>query len=157
MTPELIAEAQRMAREWKPDAPHREVRGEVREMNEQYKIGESKFFLARMKEAASTPVAFQYYLSAFLSAAQSVIQYAREESSSKGRKQWYDEAVAGNKVLSDRSQTVLRHRFVDSPGSEDQIGSSQRYSKDLIGSSQQYIEELEKFVQKGMEEGILSG
>jgi len=115
-------------------------------MNERYKIGEAKFFLARMKESVSDRVAFRYYLSAFLSAARSVTQYAREESRSKGRQQWYEETVAGNDVLNYRSQTTVRSRFADGPGSED-----------LIGSSHRYIEELEKFVQKGMEEGILSG
>ena len=117
-----------------------------REMNERYKIGEAKFFLARMEESVSDRVAFRYYLSAFLSAARSVTQYAQEESRSKGRQEWYDETVAGNDVLSYRSQTTVRSRFADGPGSED-----------LIGSSHRYIEELEKFVQRGMEEGILSG
>ena len=137
-------------------------------MNERYKIGEAKFFLARMKESAHAPVAFQYYLSAFLSAAQSVIQYAREESSSKGGKQWYEKTVAGNNVLSYRSQTAVRSRFTDAPGSEDhigspkrnsedQVGSPKRYTEDMIGSSQRYIDELEKFVQRGIKEGILSG
>ena len=67
------------------------------------------------------------------------------------------ETIAGNDVLSYSSQTAIRHRFADWPGTEDRIGSSQRHSEDLIDLSQQYIEELEKFVQRGMEEGILSG
>ena len=126
-------------------------------MNELYKIGEAKFFLARMEESISDRVAFRYYLSAFLSAARSVTRYAREESRSKGRQQWYDETVAGYDVLSHSSQTTVRHRFGDWPGSEDRNGSSQRHSEELIGLSQRYIEELEEFVQKGMEEKILSG
>jgi predicted lactoylglutathione lyase len=71
--------------------------------------------------------------------------------------QWYEKTIAGNVVLSYTSQAALRHRFSDWPGAEDQIGSSQRHSEDLISLSRRYIEELEKFVQKGMEEGILSG
>jgi len=126
-------------------------------MNERYKIGEAKFFLARMEESISDRDAFQFYLSAFLSAARSVIQYAREESRSKGRQQWYEENVVGNHILSYSSQTAVRNRFADWLGSEDRIGSSQRHSKDLIVLSQRYVEELEKFVQRGMEEGILSG
>jgi hypothetical protein len=126
-------------------------------MNEQYKIGEAKFFLARMKESVRDREAFPFYMSAFLTAARSVTQYAREESRSKGRQQWYDEAIAGNDLLSHSSQTTVRHRFADWAGSEDPIGSSQRYSEELIGLSQRTIEELEKFVQRGMEEGILSG
>ena len=126
-------------------------------MNEQYKIGEAKFFLAKMSESVHDREAFRYYLSAFLNAARSVTKYAREESKTKGRQEWYDETIAGNVVLSYASQTAVRHRFADWPGPKDPIGSSQRYSEDLIGLSQRYIEELEKFVRRGMEEGILSG
>jgi len=41
-------------------------------MNERYKIGETKFFLARMEESLHDPETFRYYLSAFLTAARSV-------------------------------------------------------------------------------------
>lgn len=126
-------------------------------MNERYKIGEAKFFLARMEESLLDRETFRYYLSAFLAAAQSVTQYALEESKSKGGQQWYDKTIAGNVVLSYTSQTAFRHRFADWPGAEDQIGSAQRHAEDLIGLSRRYIEELEKFVQRGMEEEILSG
>jgi len=127
------------------------------EMNERYKIGEAKFFLARMEESLGNREAYRYYLSAFLAAAQSVTQYAREEAKSRGGEQWYDKTIAGNVVLSYTSQTVFRHRFADWPGAEDRSDSSQRHSEDLIGISQRYIEELEKFVQEGIEEGIFSG
>ena len=127
------------------------------ELNERYKIGEAKFFLARMEESYQNREAFRYYLSAFLTAARSVLQYAREESSSKGRQQWYKETIAGNDVLSHSSQTTVRNRFADWPETEDRIGSSERYSKDLISLSHRYIEELEKFVQSGIEDRILSG
>ena len=126
-------------------------------MNERYKIGEAKFFLTRMEESVGNREAFRYFLSAFLAAARSVIQSAREESKSKGGEQWYDKTIAGNVVLSYTNQTAFRHRFADWPGAEDKIGSSQRYSEDLIRLSHHYIEELEKFVQRGIEEGILSG
>lgn len=126
-------------------------------MNERYKIGEAKFFLARMKESAHDREAFPYYMSAFLTAARSVTQYAREESRSKGRQQWYDEVIAGNDLLSHSSQTTVRHRFADWAGPEDPIAPSHRYSEELVGLSERTIEELEKFVLRGMEEGILSG
>jgi hypothetical protein len=45
-----------------------------------------------------------------------------------------------------RNGDTVLYRFADWPGPED-----------LIGLSHRYIEEFEKFVQKGMEEGILSG
>jgi hypothetical protein len=126
-------------------------------MNERYKIGEAKFFLVRMEESLHDREAFRYYLSAFRTAARSVTQYAREESRSKDREQWFDETIAGNDLLSYSTQTTIRHRFADWPGTDDRIGSSQRHSKDLIILSLRYIEELEKFVQRGIEEGILSG
>lgn len=49
-------------------------------MNERYKIGEAKYFLARMEESIRDRMAFRYNLSAFLSAARSVTQYAYEEA-----------------------------------------------------------------------------
>ena len=127
------------------------------EMNERYKIGEAKFFLARMEESLHDRQAFLYYLSAFRSAARSVTQYALEESRSKGMQLWYSKTIAGYDLLSYGSQTKVRHRFADWPGSEDRIGSSRRHSKDLISLSHRYIEELEKFVQRGIEAGFLSG
>ena len=43
---------------------------------------------------------FRYYLSAFRTAVRSVTQYAREESRSKNREQWYEETIDGNDLLS---------------------------------------------------------
>jgi hypothetical protein len=71
-----------------------------REMHEQYKIGEAKFYLAKMEASIGDRAAFRYYLSAFLSAARSVIQYAWKGSEDRGRLDWYDATVAGNEVLS---------------------------------------------------------
>jgi len=127
------------------------------EMNERHKIGEAKYFLARMEESLHDREAFLYNLSAFGTAARSVTQCAYEESRSKQRQLWYYKTIAGYDLLSYITQTKIRHRFADFPVSEDRIGSPQRHSKDLISLSHRYIEELEKFVQRGMEEGILSG
>ena len=126
-------------------------------MNERYKIGEAKYFLARMEESLHDREAFLYNLSAFGTAARSVTQYAKEESQKKGRQLWYYKTIAGYDLLSYSTQTKVRHRFADFPGYEDRIGSPQRHSKDLISLSHRYIEELEKFVQRGIEEGFLSG
>ena len=126
-------------------------------MNEQYKIGEAKFFLARMKGSVHDRESFRYYTSAFLAAARSVIQYAREETRSKGRQQWYNETIAGYEVLSHSSQSPIRHRFSDWAGSDAPIDSTQRYSENQIRSAERYVEELENFVQRGMEEGMLTG
>ena len=126
-------------------------------MNERYKIGEAKYFLARMEESLHDREAFLYNLSALGTAARSVTQYAWEESRSKGRQLWYYKTIAGYDLLIYSTQAKVRHRFADYPGSKDRIGSLQRHSKDLISLSQRYVEELENFVQRGMEEGILSG
>jgi len=134
------------------------VRGGKRKMNELYKIGEAKFFLARMEESVHDREVFRYNLSAFLAAARSVTKYAQEEAKSKGKQQWYLQTIVANDLLRHSTQTGgVRHRFGDWPGSEDPVGSKQRYSKSLIGLSQRYIEELEKFVEIGTKEGILSG
>ena len=69
-------------------------------MHEQYKIREARFFLERMEESVEDREAFRYYLSGFLSAARSVLQYALEEIKKKGGQKWYDNIVAGNEVLS---------------------------------------------------------
>src|SRR4030067_3783407 len=68
-------------------------------MHERYKICEAKFFLERMEESVHDRVAFRYYLSAFLSSARSVLQYAREESKNTGGLDWYDTTVARSDVL----------------------------------------------------------
>ena len=68
-------------------------------MHERYKIREAKFSLARMEESVDNREAFRYYLSAFLSASRSVLQYALEESKKKGCQKWYDDAVSRSKVL----------------------------------------------------------
>ena len=69
-------------------------------MHERYKLREAKFFLARMEESVEDREAFRYYLSAFLSAARSVLQYAFEESKRKNNRQWYEKTVAEYGVLS---------------------------------------------------------
>jgi hypothetical protein len=124
-------------------------------MNERYKIGEAKYFLARMEESLGDREAFMYYLSALGTAARSVTKYAREESRSKGRQLWFYETIAAYDLLV--YSTQAKHRVADYPGSEDRIGSSPRHSKNLIILSHRYIRELEGFVQRGIEEGILSG
>ena len=126
-------------------------------MNERYKIGEAKFFLARMEESIGEREHFRYYVSAFRTAARSVTQYAREESRSKGKQQWFDETIAEYEVLRYSSQTTVRHRFADWPATDNRIGSTQRYSVHLISLAHRYIKELERFVQRGIEGGILSG
>jgi len=68
-------------------------------MNELYKIGEAKYFLEKMEESIPDRRAFRYNLSAFLSAARSVLQYAMKESWGKGRIDWYDDTVVEYEAL----------------------------------------------------------
>ena len=69
-------------------------------MREQSKLKEAQFFLNHMILQASDQSAFLYFLSAFLSASRSVLQYARAESKrSQERLRWYDEQVSNNPVI----------------------------------------------------------
>jgi len=86
-------------------------------MNEQYKIGEARFFLERMEGSLGNRVAFRYYLSAFLSAARSVIFYAKEEAERKSRIQWWEDSLSKSDVLkffgNRRNVNVHRGKPVD--------------------------------------------
>jgi len=69
-------------------------------MNEQEKLSEAKYFAKRMKASINDPQDFQYELSAFLSSARSVLQYAYEEAKNKPDGiQWYEAQIRGNSVL----------------------------------------------------------
>lgn len=58
------------------------------------KIGEAKYFLKRMRVVASDQTVFGYYLSAFLSAARSALQYVCKEASGNGGQKWHDDQIA---------------------------------------------------------------
>jgi hypothetical protein len=70
-------------------------------MNEQAKLDEAQFFLARLREtSADDSLPMRCYLSAFLSAARSVLQYACEEAKTKPCGQgWYQGAVGARQVV----------------------------------------------------------
>lgn len=68
-------------------------------MNENTKIQEAEYFLSRMSENNERPF-FNYNLSAFLTAARSVLQYALKESETKPNgKSWYDSAIQSRPVV----------------------------------------------------------
>ena len=70
-------------------------------MNELTKITEAKYFYDRMLAEFDNREVFTFKLSAFLSAARSVLQYALEEAKTKpGGQQWYDRHIAQSSVLS---------------------------------------------------------
>lgn len=70
-------------------------------MDELAKLDEAQYFLAGMREAeaAGDGRAFRYELSAFLSAARSVLQYALAECERKSRSDWYELAVSRDACL----------------------------------------------------------
>ncbi len=70
-------------------------------MHEAAKLEEASFFLGKMHEVQhASPTEFRFHLSAFLSAARSVAQYALEEAKTRPRGQaWFDTFVAGSPVI----------------------------------------------------------
>ena len=64
------------------------------------KIGEAEYFLGRMTADREIRDAFRFNLSAFLSAARSVLQYALKEARPQPRGQaWYDGHIAASTIL----------------------------------------------------------
>jgi len=75
-------------------------------MKEQEKLGEAKYFYQQMLAEQSNQTHFKYNLSAFISAARSVLEYAAEEINSRrnrsareAMKAWYREKVAKDGIL----------------------------------------------------------
>jgi hypothetical protein len=67
-------------------------------VNEEHKIMEAEFFLKQLQ--ASTSETVRYNVSAFLSAARSVLQYALEEAKSKsGGVRWYDKEMSQRPIV----------------------------------------------------------
>jgi hypothetical protein len=69
-------------------------------MHESRKLSEARYFLDGMVAEQTDHNNFTFEMSAFLSAARSVLQYALEEAKSKPRgQQWYEGAVSASKVV----------------------------------------------------------
>jgi hypothetical protein len=69
-------------------------------MNERHKLKEAHYFLTRLGMFSPHMKAFSFELSAFLSAARSVLQYAYEEAKTKsGGQLWYDNHVQNTPVI----------------------------------------------------------
>jgi hypothetical protein len=75
-------------------------------MNQEIKLGEADYFILRAKEECEVRENFIYNLSAFLTAARSVLQYTLEEVdlgknplAKPGAKAWYDGFMSGNAIL----------------------------------------------------------
>jgi hypothetical protein len=69
-------------------------------MNETKKLQEAKYFLTKMEETREDPNSFVYNLSAFLSAARSVLQYVFNETRKTANgNQWYQSFVKSSNTL----------------------------------------------------------
>jgi len=70
-------------------------------MNKKAKIKEAEYFLAQMKAEQDNRENFEFNLSAFLSAARSVLQYACEEVKKARTREmkWYENSVSGSKII----------------------------------------------------------
>jgi hypothetical protein len=63
------------------------------------KLREAEYFLGHMRPNEQYDQPFQYNLSAFLTAARSVLQYARKEVCGTPNQQWYDEWSGSNDLV----------------------------------------------------------
>ncbi len=69
-------------------------------MYESEKFDEAEYFLQQMANCQSDRLPHRYNLSAFLSAARSVLQFANKEATSKpGGQTWYDSQVTTNPIV----------------------------------------------------------
>ena len=69
-------------------------------MFEEEKLNEARYFYGRMIAKQGDSTIFKYYLSAFLSAARSALQYLLREANQKpGGMKWYSEFVALSPVM----------------------------------------------------------
>jgi hypothetical protein len=69
-------------------------------MYEHEKLEEAQYFLCRLAETTNHPRAFTFNLSALLSAARSVLQYAcKEVKKNPSGKAWYEQKIAASDVI----------------------------------------------------------
>lgn len=69
-------------------------------MNEKEKLKEAKYFYSQMSRNKRNKEKFLHNLSAFLTAARSILQYSLEEAKNKNNGQsWYDNYISNDRVL----------------------------------------------------------
>lgn len=70
-------------------------------MSKRMKIKEAGYFLARMKDEKDNRENFEFNLSAFLSAARSVLQYTFEDTkkAKTDEMKWYESSVSGSSIV----------------------------------------------------------
>lgn len=67
-------------------------------MHELSKIEEAKYFYSQMLKEKENRDSLKFNLSAFLSSARSVLQYALKEAQGKGGQSWYDTQITNSRV-----------------------------------------------------------
>jgi len=72
---------------------------ETNKMHEMKKLAEAKYFYNKIKDELENTNSFKYYLSAFLGASRSVLQYAGEEAKSKKNQAWYDGCISKSSLF----------------------------------------------------------
>jgi hypothetical protein len=68
-------------------------------LHEREKLREAKYFYSKMIEEQLNVEYFKHNLSAFLSSARSVLQYALNEAQIKKRQSWYDKCISNSIIL----------------------------------------------------------
>lgn len=119
-------------------------------MNEQHKLAEAHYFLSRLNSSLPNPQAFSFELSAFLSAARSVLQYALDEAKTKpGGQAWYSGHVQqfpsisyfkDKRDISIHVEPVVPNRHIN-VGLTESVSIHESLSLILIGQEGNVIEE----------------
>lgn len=84
-------------------------------MHEESKLDEARFFYCKMSGSKDNRKHLEYYLSAFLSAARSVLQYELEEAKCKcGGQKWYEDQMKSCifKFFRDVRDTSIHHEHI---------------------------------------------
>src|SRR5690349_7731385 len=132
-------------------------------VNKQSKIDEASYFYDRMAEQQNNPAVFRYYLSAFLSAARAVLQYALTEAKrTTGGEAWYRHEISISPVLRffGNRRTMSMHDVPARPGEvtpmkyffDDWTDGGQ----DVMALSNLYLDAIRATVERGIAEGFLT-
>ena len=111
-------------------------------MHEQDKIDEAAYFRRGMSRVESDPTAFRYELSAFMTAARTVLDYARRAASRHRKGQeWYRKRLKDGAVLRDfkdwrdrnvHSEPVLPQQAIH-VAKEEHVGIGESWQVTLLG------------------------
>jgi hypothetical protein len=157
-------------------------------MHEQAKLDEAAYFIGGMKreQERHAETSFRYELSAFTSAARSVLQYAHTQAEQKGQQAWYDKAVDNPRirffrcvrnlnihsrpVVPSRSTAVNVHAVPATAGEpppgtprEGRVDVSTHFflsewggDEDAVTLAEKYLTDLQAVIEKGWAEGVIT-